>query len=138
MGAAMRRAAEMKGRSVAVVPEPPSTLYEFERSWRGLKHDPEATARYFEGFKAKHLKKVIRESTDGEVFTSIFRASGDMDVSKGLKLLQGLGKTDAFAMAKLMFTDEDRTVLRATLEKAAEGGEDDVKVAKKLRKLYGL
>ena len=138
VGAAMRRAAELKGRSVSVVPEPPSSLYEFERTWRGIKHDADASARYFAGFKAKHLKRVIRESTDGEVYSSLFQAAAALDSAKGLPLLQGLARTDAFSMAKLMFTEDDRDCLRAALRKAGAADENGAKLARKLRKAYGL
>jgi hypothetical protein len=57
--------------------EPPKTVYELERVWRGLKNHPSLFAEYLCLFKRSTFKRVIKETISPDLISSVLSAVKD-------------------------------------------------------------
>ena len=106
-----------------IVPsDPPKTVYEFERIWRGLKNRPDLFAVYLQCFKKSTYKKVIKETCSPDLLSSMLVSVrdhlllSDGIIEKGISVLEGLSSIPKYDMIRFMLPGEDLDCLRACLD----------------------
>lgn len=118
--------------------DPPKTLYELERVWRGLKDHPSLFAQYLGVFKKSTCKRVFKESLSNDLMTSLLGALRDhAPPQTSVTILTGLSEASGFGMAVQLLPAEDLNCLRDIFTKL-EGTSDTAKVVGGLKGVYGF
>lgn len=126
-----------------VVPtEPPRTLYELERTWRGLKIRPDLFARYVQTFTKATFKNVFKEAMTPDLLSSILSTiRNEIVVSSpetAQRLLRDMTNIVSFSMTMALLPADDLATLReifSALQVHIGTGSADVA---KLINTYGL
>ena len=145
------RSSPLYGLKLPVRPlRAPSTGADFESSWRGLKGDADAQARYLRLIAPDALPRILKSSLsphllDGIVGTALqlvlqsCSGGGEMaDAERGVRVLRGLVSTQRFAMNAMLIPGARRNQLREAWDAAtASAASDEHKdVLATLRPLY--
>lgn len=107
-----------------IVPvEPPKTVYEFERIWRGLKNRPDLFAVYLKCFKKSTYKRVLKETCSPDLLSSMLISVRDYllvsdngNIEKGVSVLEGLSSIPKYDMIRFVLPATDLDCLRACIE----------------------
>ena len=105
---ALRRVKAVKPKTVPSAP--PKTQYELERVWRDLKSEEGLgmLAEYIGTFKGATYKKVLKESINGEVISSLLAAAdAHLAPDVAASMLSGIAKSGGFSMWKMMVSPHD-------------------------------
>jgi tetratricopeptide (TPR) repeat protein len=112
-----------------IVPvDPPKTVYEFERIWRGLKNRPDLFAVYLKCFKKSTYKKVLKDTCSPDLLSSLLVSVRDHmlvagseggDVDKGVSVLEGLSSIQKYDMIVNMLPSADLECIQACLDYVA-------------------
>jgi tetratricopeptide (TPR) repeat protein len=114
---------------------PPTTLYELERNWRGLKSNPKGFSEYLRCFKSSTFKKCFKEAVSSELLSSMMSALRDHSApDDAFTVLTGLAQSSSFDMTMMLMPAEDIETLKGVFAKLPTG---DDKVLE-LRKRYKL
>lgn len=109
--------------------EPPKTLYELERVWRGLKTRTNLFASYLKTFKKSTFKKVIKEACSPDLLSSIFSAVDEClvhsDPDIALTILEGLSSIPNFQLTSSLFPAEDIEHIRNSLKTLSKSISED-------------
>jgi tetratricopeptide (TPR) repeat protein len=104
--------------------EPPKTVYELERVWRGLKNRPELFADYLKTFKKSTFKKVLKETCSPDLVSSMLVSVRDhlvrLDTSTAFNVLEGLASTSNFGMTVSLLPSVDIECVTACIEHLTE------------------
>ena len=100
-----------------VVPtEPPRTLYELERTWRGLKIRPDLFARYVQTFTKATFKNVFKEAMTPDLLSSILSTiRKEIVISSpetAQRLLRDMTNIASFTMTMALLPADDLATLR--------------------------
>lgn len=97
--------------------EPPKTVYEFERVWRGLKGRPDLFAQYIGCFKKATFKKVLKEAVSPDLVSFMWKALKDHSPSPQvqLKALSGFSDVPGFTLTLSLLPEEDLRCVRDIL-----------------------
>lgn len=118
--------------------DPPKTVYELERVWRGLKNRPELFANYLKIFKKSTFKKVIKEAVSPDLVSSMLVSVRDHLVSSdptvAFNVLEGLTQTPNFGMTVSLLPAADIDCVKASIDHLT-AHVDSTKGAK-LKELY--
>jgi Potential Monad-binding region of RPAP3 len=133
-------------REPALPSEPPKTLYELERAWRGLKDRPDLFAQYLtQNIRKKSVvKKVFKEAVSPELLSSVFISLRDFCTpSVVLTVLGGLSSVNHFSMLLALLPIQDldciKCILDSALKKSSEEADGTVRTAiSELKILYKL
>jgi tetratricopeptide (TPR) repeat protein len=130
--------AEKRARMMAAPSQPPKTLYELERVWRGLKSRPDLFAQYLQTFTRSTFREVFKEAITPDLLSSVIAALRTHLVesapSDALRVLDGLTDMPKFGMTVALLPSTDETRLReafAVLARAMGPGEEVTQVAAK-------
>ena len=109
----------------------PSTCSEFESTWRGLKGDLDAQARYLRLIQPETLPRILKSSLTPYLLEGVIRtvlqgmlcsseggASAE-DAGLGVRMLQGLAKAHRFPMNAMLVPSSRRKALSAAWDVAA-------------------
>jgi hypothetical protein len=102
--------------------EPPKTVYEFERVWRGLKNHPSLFAEYLCLFKRSTFKRVIKETISPDLISSVLSAVKDQllvangNSAAAVVVLEGLTKVPKFEILLSILPEEDLSCLRDCMQ----------------------
>lgn len=105
-----------KLRAPAVPTEPPATLYELERIWRGLKNYPDLFAAYLKTFKKSTFKRVLKDAVSQDLLADIYAAvrnvlvEQDSDVAK--RVMTGMTAVPKFEMMISLLPEDVLTNIR--------------------------
>ena len=104
-----------------IVPsEPPKTVYELERVWRGLKNRPELFADYLRTFKKSTFKKVVKEAVSSDLVSSMLVSVRDhlirTDTATAFNVLEGLSNTPNFGMTVSLLPAADIECVSACID----------------------
>jgi tetratricopeptide (TPR) repeat protein len=120
--------------------EPPKTVYELERVWRGMKNHPALFGQYLRLFKRTTFKKVIKETVSPDLISSILLAVKEhllvTDSAAALVVLEGLTKTPKFEILLSILPEEDLCCIRDCVEHLATHA--DRERGDKLKEAYHL
>lgn len=108
-----------------IVPsEPPKTVYELERVWRGLKNRPDLFADYLKTFKKSTYKKVVKETCSPDLVSSMLQSVRDhlirVDTITAFGVLEGLASTPNFGMTVSLLPSTDIECVTACIEHLTE------------------
>jgi hypothetical protein len=130
--------AEKRARMMAAPTQPPKTLYELERVWRGLKSRPDLFAQYLQTFTRSTFREVFKEAITPDLLSSVIAALRshlvESSPSDALRVLDGLTDMPKFSMTLALLPSTDEARLReafAALARAVGPGEDVAQVAAK-------
>lgn len=122
--------------------DPPKTLYELERVWRGMKCHPELFAQYLGKFRPGTYKRVFKESLSHDLISSALVSLRDHATSETtIAFLEGLQQSSAFNMLVHTLPMEDIHNLQAIFVKLQFAAADNVEAADKitaLKKAYNV
>jgi tetratricopeptide (TPR) repeat protein len=100
--------------------EPPKTVYELERVWRGLKNHSALFAQYLAIFKKSTFKKVIKETISPDLISSMLVAVKECllvtNPPAAFLVLEGLTTTNKFEIMLSILPEEDMNCIRECLE----------------------
>ena len=105
-----------------IVPgDPPKTVYEFERIWRGLKNRPDLFASYLKCFKKATYKKVIKETSSPDLLSSMLIAVRDHllpseDIDRGISVLEGLSSIPNYKMMRFVLPNADLDCMKSCMD----------------------
>ena len=109
--------------SITVPTEPPKTVYELERIWRGLRSRPDLFAQYLKCFKKTTFSKVFKETVSPDLLSSLFVSIRDhmvqTDPSSTILILEGMTKIPKFDMTMAVLPDEDMNCLKTVFSSLA-------------------
>ena len=111
-----RRVKPVKPKTVPSAP--PKTQYELERVWRDLKSEEGLgmLAEYIGTFKGATYKKVLKESINGEVISSLLAAAdAHLAPDVAASMLSGIAKSGGFSMWKMMVSPHDTACVTSLL-----------------------
>jgi Potential Monad-binding region of RPAP3 len=115
-------------REPALPSEPPKTLYELERAWRGLKDRPDLFSQYLtQNIRKKSVvKKVFKEAVSPELLSSVFISLRDFCTSSVvLTVLGGLSSVNHFSMLLALLPVQDLDCIKCILERALEESSEE-------------
>jgi len=104
--------------SMAAAPtEPPKTVYELERVWRGLKSRPELFAAYIGCFKKSTFKKVMKEAVSPDLVSYMWTSLRDHAASPQVqvKALEGFAAIPSFSLTYSLLPAQDIDCIHAML-----------------------
>lgn len=141
---AAKKSAEKRGsgllRAPEVPSEPPKTLYELERIWRGLKERPDLFAQYLGTFKKSTFKRVIKESLSPDLMSSLLVSLRDhATVPVITTVLEGFSETSGFEMTVQLLPEDDLACLQSIFAKIciADTDKSTANVVE-LKRKYGM
>ena len=143
ISSAVKKSGEKRSLRAPEVPsDPPKTLYELERIWRGLKERPDLFAQYLGTFKKSTFKKVMKESLSPDLLSSLLVSLRDhATVSVIITVLEGLSQTSGFEMTVQLLPEEDLGCLQSIFAKvsiAEDGATASVANTVELKRRYGM
>lgn len=115
-------AKDISVKTPSVPADPPKTVYEFERIWRGLKNHPALFAQYLQGFKKSTYKKVLKETCSPDLLSSLLVSvrdhllKADGHVEKGVSVLEGLASIPKYEMIRFVLPGEDLACMSACVD----------------------
>jgi len=113
---------------------PPSTLYELERNWRGLKSNPKGFAEYLRCFKSSTFKKCFKEAVSSELLSSMMSALRDHSAPEdAFTVLAGLSQSSSFDMTMMLMPAEDVEALKGVFAKLPTGDDKVLELRKKYK-----
>ena len=127
------------GKEPVIPSDPPKTLYELERVWRGLKNRPDLFANYLRVFKKSTYKRVFKDALSSDLLSSLLLAvRHHLDPSAAFLVLSGLASTDRFEMTKCLLPMEDIHCIRECLDSLEASAEVDNVAVVELKRMYGV
>lgn len=117
-------------KNLSAPENPPKTVYEFERIWRGLKNRPDLFAAYLKCFKKSTFKKVLKDTCSPDLISSLLVSvrhhllgssgsqggSEEEDVLAGVAVLEGLAGIPKYDMVLFVLPSSDLACLQACVE----------------------
>lgn len=122
---------------IPIPTEPPKTVYELERIWRGMKDRPDIFANYLAIFKKSNYKKCFKESVSPDLFSSLLISLRDHAPIKVITTaLDGISQIPSFNMMVSLLPEEDINVLKVVIDKVAENKGSDSEIVIQLKQSY--
>jgi hypothetical protein len=107
-----------KSLKIEVPSEPPKTVYELERVWRGLKSNPQLLTEYLSIFKLSTFKKVFKESVSPDLISSVLTSIQEFgDSNTIISVLNGLKQIKSFEMFLNLLPENDIICLKSIFTK---------------------
>eukprot|EP00188_Purpureofilum_apyrenoidigerum_P000121 Plantae.Rhodophyta-Purpureofilum_apyrenoidigerum.ctg10460.p1 GENE.Plantae.Rhodophyta-Purpureofilum_apyrenoidigerum.ctg10460~~Plantae.Rhodophyta-Purpureofilum_apyrenoidigerum.ctg10460.p1 ORF type:complete len:433 (-),score=100.27 Plantae.Rhodophyta-Purpureofilum_apyrenoidigerum.ctg10460:1064-2362(-) len=100
----------------------PKSFYEFEKTWRNLKHHPEEKMRYLKLVPTESLPSLFGECLSSELIEDVVNLLAEAenlhmdDVLWGLDVLQALSRTRRFDMLQMLFDESPKNAVRTFLK----------------------
>jgi tetratricopeptide (TPR) repeat protein len=105
-----------KAKEPAVPSEAPKSLYELERTWRGLKTRPDLFARYMLLFSRSTFKNVFKEAVTPDLLSSMLSCLQNeiapSSPADAMRLLDAMKSMSKFDMTVSLLPQEDIDALR--------------------------
>jgi tetratricopeptide (TPR) repeat protein len=142
---AVKKVTEKTIRKPIVIPvsdipiptEPPKTVYELERIWRGMKDRPDIFSNYLAIFKKINYRKCFKESVSPDLFSSLLISLRDHAPIKVITTaLDGISQIPSFNMMVSLLPQQDINVLKVVIDKIADNKGADSDIVVKLKQLY--
>jgi tetratricopeptide (TPR) repeat protein len=115
-------AKDISVKNPSVPADPPKTVYEFERIWRGLKNRPDLFAVYLKCFKKSTYKKVLKETCSPDLLSSLLVSvrdhllMADGNIEKGVSVLEGLASIPKYDMIRFVLPETDLACIHSCLD----------------------
>ncbi|KAI9090023.1 hypothetical protein DFS34DRAFT_597821 [Phlyctochytrium arcticum] len=100
----------------------PTTMFEFSRAYKSLKHDPEGLYTYLSRIPTRTFPTIFKNSLESDYLATIFGVLAHQYMRDGLiseiaEMLAALSRLPRFDMAVMFLSRRDKTVLGEVLER---------------------
>jgi len=130
------------GALTAAPSDPPKTLYELERVWRGLKSRPELFAAYVQCFKKGTWKRVCTEAVSPDLLSYLWTCLRDhASAQEQVKALLGFSGVPGFSLSVSLMPEQDAQCVHGMLRRLSSGADVPAELAAGVQELcvaYGL